>query len=305
MRDRWMWLLGVVGLVGAFNVALWAQQTFPGMQLYGVYSGAAKAVRVDANGDFITSATIAAVAGAATPASNFANPSTAITSWSLNGCWDGATWDPCPSSSGGAGAIDANTTRVVIANDDDVSDMATLLEANLVAHDAADAGSPLKVGSKTVAFGSTPTAVAAGDRADWLSNRAGIPFSQPGHPNTVTTECQVQDADGALTDQACVTVSAGTKIVVTGVAAHCDGSTTAPTNIAVGFGTANVPSRAHTGAAGILAGFDGVPAGGGMVKGFNGGVVGVGADDEDVRYTIEDPAGGNCSIEVSYYTIAS
>lgn len=237
-------------------------------------------------------------------ANNIAYPTSPVVNVALL-CDDGATLDKCAAATGGAGAVDANTTRVSIATDDDVSDAATLLEANItLAHDDVDAGNPLKIGGAAVSFGATPTAVAAADRTRFIGTRAGVVFTQPGHPNTISTECQVQDADGALTDQACVTVAAGTKIVVTGATISCDGSTTAPTNIAVGFGTANVPARAHTGTAGIIIAMDGVPAGGGKVKGYSGGIVAVGADDEDIRYTIEDPAGGNCSIEVSYYTIA-
>lgn len=180
----------------------------------------------------------------------------------------------------------------------------SLLTSNMVPHDQPDAGNPIKVGGRAVSFGATPTAVAAADRFDVLGTRAGIVFTQPGHPNTIPFECQVEDADGAQTNAACVTVSAGTKIVVTGISAHCDASNTGPINVIVGFGTATLPARAHTGATGILLAVDGIIAGGGDNKGYAGGVVGVGADDEDIRFTMEDPAGGACSVEGSYYTIA-
>lgn len=175
-----------------------------------------------------------------------------------------------------------------------------------VAHDAdTSACNPVQVGFQAIAHGTNPTAVAATDMTRGYANRAGVPFVIAGHPNIVTLEAQVQDADGAQTDQAIVTVSAGTKVVVTQVGAQCDGSTTNPTNVAIGFGTANVPAGAHTGTAGVLLRMDGIPAGGGKVRGNGSGIIGVGADGEDVRYTIEDPAGGNCSIEVSYFTIES
>ena len=174
-----------------------------------------------------------------------------------------------------------------------------------VDHDAVDQAATMAVGFRAIAFGANPTAVAAADRTAGYANRAGVPFVLGGHPNTITREAQIEDADGAQTNAAIVTVSAGTKIVVTQVGAHCDGSTTAPTNIVVGFGTATLAARAAGGTSGILAGFDGVPAGGGMVKGNGAGVIGVGADDEDIRITTEDPAGGACSVEVSYFTIES
>lgn len=112
-------------------------------------------------------------AGWATPSDNFANPTNGVTAWSLNGCWDGATWDRCPTSTGGSGTIDANTGRMTIATDDDVSDAATLFEANLVAHDAADAGSPLKIGAKVETALSGITLPADGDRADAYADSDG------------------------------------------------------------------------------------------------------------------------------------
>ncbi len=41
------------------------------------------------------------IAGASTPADNFANPTTAVTTWSLLGCFDGTTWDRCLNSTHG------------------------------------------------------------------------------------------------------------------------------------------------------------------------------------------------------------
>lgn len=162
-----------------------------------------------------------------------------------------------------------------------------------------------RLGAVAAAHGSNPTAVTAGADAKVFSNRAGILFTIGGHPNTITRTCRWADADGAQTNTACVTVSTGSKIVVTHVMADCDGSNTNPTNIKVGYGTSTLPSDATTGANGILASFDGVPAGLGFAKGNGGGILGIGADDEDVRYTGEDPVGGACSVSVSYFTIES
>lgn len=156
-----------------------------------------------------------------------------------------------------------------------------------------------------IAHGTNPTAVTAGDATRWYANRAGVPFVIGGHPNVISREAQVEDADGSQTNAAIVTVSAGTKIVVTRASMKCDGSTTGPTNALLGFGTATIPARAHTGTTGIVAAFDGIPAGGGSVEGTGAGILAIGADDEDLRLTMEDPAGGACSVTVSYYTIES
>ena len=244
-------------------------------------------------------------AAGTTPADNFANPTGALATFALMGCWDGATWDRCPISTGGSGTIDANTARVTIATDDAVNDALVDLDASLVAHDAVDAGSTLAMGLRAIAHGTNPTAVAAADRTVWYANRAGVPFVIGGHPNVITLEAQVEDADGAQTDAALVTVSAGAKIVVTRASMKCDGGTTGPTNAVLGFGATTIPARAHTGVSGIVAAFDGIPAGGGSVEGAGSGILGVGADDDDLRLTMEDPVGGACSVTVSYYTIDS
>jgi hypothetical protein len=181
----------------------------------------------------------------------------------------------------------------------------TALTGGGVAHDGVDSGNPHKIGGRAIAHGANPTAVAAADRTDWLFNRAGVPFTIGGHPNTQTVSARIEDADGALTDQALVTVAGGLKIVVTRLSITADGSNTGPYNVTVGFGAANVPAHAHTGTAGILQDFAGVPAGGGITVGNGSGIIGVGADGEDLRYTVEDPAGGNLTITVSYFTIDS
>lgn len=175
-----------------------------------------------------------------------------------------------------------------------------------VAHDGADSGKPVKVGAKAIAHGTNPTAVAAGDRTDLYANRAGVPFHIGGHPNVKTHAVRVADADGAQSNVAMVTVSSGTKIVVTRVTVTADGDNDNPVNVTVGFGTSTLATPDTTTAGtGILADFQGVPAGGGAQIGDGSGILGVGADNEDLRYTCEDPVGGAITISVSYYTIES
>ena len=67
-----------------------------------------------------------------------------------------------------AGTAGTGTLRIVTATDDPVNDAAVLFAANLVAHDAADAGSPLKLGG--FASATIPAAVTANDRVNaWYS----------------------------------------------------------------------------------------------------------------------------------------
>lgn len=176
---------------------------------------------------------------------------------------------------------------------------------SVVDHDAADTDPRLGIGLRALAHGTNPTAVAASDRTVWYGNRAGIPFMIGGHPNVITLESQVQDADGAQTNLALVTVGAGAKVVVTRASFKCSNANTVDVTAVLGFGTATIPARAHTGVTGIVASFDEIPAGGGSVEGSGAGILGIGADNEDLRLTMDDPVSGACVVNVSYYTIES
>jgi hypothetical protein len=43
-------------------------------------------------------------------------------------CFDGSTWDRCPTAAGGSGTIDANTGRITIATDDEVNNSLDTLD---------------------------------------------------------------------------------------------------------------------------------------------------------------------------------
>ena len=171
-----------------------------------------------------------------------------------------------------------------------------------VAHDTADAGEPVKTGFKAIVFGATPTEVTANDRSQAYGIRAGIPFTLTGHMNPVLKNLNITDADGAQDDTAIVTVSAGTKIVVTHITATCDTDNTASIAVRVGFGTANTPALD---AAGVILHHPDIAAGSGIVLGNGGGILGVGADDEDLRLDMEDPTSGSCDIVVGYFLTGS
>jgi hypothetical protein len=173
-----------------------------------------------------------------------------------------------------------------------------------VAHDGADSGNPVKVGHKAIAHGTNPTAVAAGDRTDSYANRAGIPFVIGGHPNVITRSATIDDADGAQTNASLLTVSAGSKIVVTSVSASCASSNSGAVAVRIGFATATLGAASESGTDGIL--LEGnFAAGGGHQRGNGAGILGIGADNEDLRITCDDPAGGALYVTFSYYTIES
>ena len=205
----------------------------------------------------------------------------------------------------GSGVAGTGVQRVSVATDDVVTvDLAGNNDVQGdIAHDAVNSGNPFQLGAQAIAHGTNPTAVAAADRTRLYANRAGVPFMIGGHPNVVTKSAR---NTGAQTDTALVTVAGGLKIVVTRVSLTVDNSCTVDVDFEVGFGTATVPTAATgAGVAGMVADFMGIQAGGGITIGDGSGMLGTGADGEDLRYSNTVPTTGNCTITVSYYTIES
>ena len=191
--------------------------------------------------------------------------------------------------------VAANALRVTLATDG----TGVLDVHGDIAHDAVDSGDPVKIGMRALAHGTNPTAVAAADRTDWLANRAGVPWVIGGHPNVVTIKHTTITT--AVTDVAIITVAAGLKIVVTAFTITLDNASTVFPTVLMGFGTANTPTTT-----GVIAAHGGVPAGGGFSRGDGSGIIGIGADDADLRITTTGNATGNgLQVVVTYYTIES
>ena len=155
-----------------------------------------------------------------------------------------------------------------------------------------------------VAHGSNPTAVAAGAAANFHTNRAGVQFTIGGHPNIVSIETTIADADGAQTNAALVTVAGGTKIVVTAATAITSESNTGSVAYRLGFGAATLGAASATATSGIILSGK-LGAGKGHQRGNGLGIIAIGGDGEDLRLTCDDPAGGDIRFLVSYFTIES
>jgi hypothetical protein len=163
---------------------------------------------------------------------------------------------------------------------------------------------PVGIGCTTLGLGSDPTGVAAVQRQNIHCTTDGQLFILGGHPNAVTRGCRVADADGAQTGAACVTVSAGTRIVVTRATVTCSAANTVNVAVRIMFDTdSTFASSSTTGVSGEIYAHDGIYPGGGGGTGDGSAVVGIGADDEDVRYTMADPVSGACTVNVTYFTI--
>jgi hypothetical protein len=154
---------------------------------------------------------------------------------------------------------------------------------------------------EAIALGANPTAIQAGQKSKAYTNRHGIPFVIGGHPNTISYAHTAITT--AVTDSALITISTGSKIVVTRLTATLDNASTVFPTVRIGFGSANVPALGN---AGIIVAHGGVPAGGGFNVGDGSGIVGIGADGEDLRITTTGNATGNgLQISVSYHTVDS
>jgi hypothetical protein len=164
------------------------------------------------------------------------------------------------------------------------------------AHDAPDLSTfPLKIGARAVSFGANPTGVADSDRTALYATRAGQLLVLGGHPNILTLEAAYT---GAQTNAAIITVSAGSKIVVTQIQVLCANANTAFPQCRVGFHATTTPTTT-----GVILTHPGIPAGGGVSRGDGSGILGVGADGDDLRITCDAPTGGSLRVLVSYFII--
>ena len=169
-----------------------------------------------------------------------------------------------------------------------------------VAHDSADAGEPVKVGYKAVDLGATPTAVSANDRTNGYALRCGVPFVLGGHPNIVSVEAAYTTAqtDAAIVDS----IAAGTRIVVTAVAAVVDNATSVDVGFRIGFHATTTPTTT-----GVILTHPGLKASTGMgfSRGDGSGILGIGGDGDELRITSEVPTSGSLRVLVTYFTIAT
>ena len=103
----------------------------------------------------------------------------------------------------------------------------------------------------------------------------------------------------AQTNAALITVGAGTKIVVTKCSATASGANTVGVQVYIGFAAATTPT-----ATGILS-HPSIVAGSGIVEGNGSGILGVGADGEDLRITTVQATAHSIDVTVTYYTVSS
>lgn len=155
----------------------------------------------------------------------------------------------------------------------------------------------MATGLHCVAHGSAPDAAAVDTVVNPIANRDRVPFVIGGHPNVLTLKHA--NITTAVTDTAIITVATGSKIVVTRLTITLDNASTVFPTVLIGFGATTTPTTTS-----VLYAHGGFPAGGGQTIGDGSGMLGVGADDQDLRITTTGNATGNgLQITVSYYTV--
>jgi len=171
-----------------------------------------------------------------------------------------------------------------------------------VAHGASTASNPITVGVRARSYGSAVTAEAASDVVDLSADRQGILFVLPFHPNATVVEYMWTTAQ---TNDPLVSVSSGTRIVVTGYQVTFDEAGTTGVSIRCGFATSTLstaPTDGNT-ATGVFLHHNGTIPG----TGINSppGMAVAGADDEDLRCTTEATTSGTGKMVVFYFTTAN
>lgn len=155
---------------------------------------------------------------------------------------------------------------------------------------------------KAVAHGSNPSSIGAGAYADLAVNRHGIPFMIGGHPNIITKSSRFTTSQ-ANTD-IIGAISAGQKIVVVGFSIGVSKATTVNVGVKLGFGATVVPADG-TAISGVLFDHEGLEPGSGAVVGNGSGILGIGADGEELRLTSDVPTTGALTVTVQYFIIES
>ena len=168
-----------------------------------------------------------------------------------------------------------------------------------LAHDTADTTTnlPVKIGMRAIAHGTKPTAVAANDMTVLYANREGVPFVIGGGPNILNVRAQYTTAQ---TDVALVTVSSGTKIIVTKASATVSNATTVNVAVRIGLGATTTPTASL-----VALSHPGLAPGGGLVEGSGAGIIVIGGDGDDLRVTCGAATTGAIDVNVSYYTTSS
>lgn len=196
------------------------------------------------------------------------------------------------------GRLDVNVGAGTVTANQGTQNAAGTASWNMQGAGAAGAsvvGNPVIEGLCAIALGTDPTAVAAGQAVCAIANRHGVPYTIGGHPNVISVRANYA---AAQTDTALVTVAGGSRAVVTGFLLTASNANTVNVSAVFGLGTTNTPTTT-----GVLGAHPGIAPGSGFGRGGGSGIVGFGADGEDLRITMSAPTGGSVDVSCTYFLL--
>ena len=208
---------------------------------------------------------------------------------------------------GGALTVDNGGTFATQVTGDALTAL-QLIDDPVFADDAAFTVGTSKVamaGVLAVAHGTNPDVADALDAGALIANRHRIPFMLGGHPNLQSSEYFTSGA--ATDDNILPAISAGTIYVITGITVTCSAANATSPSVRIGFGATTVPAQGTTNAdavAKVVLSHPGIAPGSGIVKGHNGGIIGIGGDGEELRITCTTPT-TSMIIQVDWFSISS
>lgn len=166
-----------------------------------------------------------------------------------------------------------------------------------VPHGVTDGGAPVEIGWQATAFGANPAAVTAGQRTRGYATRGGLPFWIGGHPNVITVRANYTSS---TLNNAVVTNSPGTKLVVTGAMATVSNACSVNVPVRIGLSSSVTPTTT-----GVFLSHPNVAPGSGVGRGSGVGILGVGNDGEQVLITSGIPTGDSIDVIIEYFTVPS
>jgi len=155
--------------------------------------------------------------------------------------------------------------------------------------------SPVLLGGVTANFGFSPNPTISSAHWPLLLSKIGQLFTLGGHPNIQTSRVSFTSAQ---TDWALASVASGSRIVITKCSVMAAAFNSVPVSVRVGFGTVNTPTDI-----GVVLAHPGLPAGMSLIEGDAGSIIGIGANDADLRVTCSDPTNGSIDVLIAYFTM--
>jgi len=206
---------------------------------------------------------------------------------------------------GQSGTLDAVADNDRVDAAFDLSGRQHVIAEGEATHGSAGDDRPVVTGGIGITHGAQPAVQAVSTNVHAMMNRQGLQFVISSHPGTVHKEITVTDADGSQTGTQIVAVGAAERAMVTQVTIVASPDNSVPIDVRVALSTSStLPAASTTGVEGVPLSVHQLRPGDKISKGDGSGIIGQGIANEDLRYSCDDPVGGDVRIFVSYFIVA-